>query len=439
MVTFAALIIAGMLLLKLPRATVGDGISWLDALFTSTSAVCVTGLVVVDTETAFSATGHWILLVLIQLGGLGVMTLTTFLAQLFGGVSLRSRVLVQDLISEENLGRIGRTLPLVLGMVILFEVAGAVALHACIGDVPAERGGTLFSAVFHSISAFCNAGFSNWSGGLYDPLVRGNTAVQSIVMVLIVAGGMGFPVVYATTAWLWRRVVRIFARRSRRPVLSLHARLAWMTTAALVVIGAAGIGLAEYVFADNPHDTPPVVASLFHSVTARTAGFNISPVEAMTPAAVSMIVLLMFVGGCPGSTAGGAKTTAFAIALLNVRRILLGRRDVEVFGRRVPEEVVSRALAVMFLSMAWIGVAGTVLALLHPDLPLSDLVFETVSALSTVGLSRGVTAQLGPGAKVLIILTMFAGRIGVLYFIFAFAGRREPAPYRVPEEAILVT
>ncbi|MBE2214701.1 MAG: ATPase, partial [Opitutaceae bacterium] len=216
-VTFGVMIVIGTALLKMPRATV-DSISWLDAFFTSTSAVCVTGLNVVDTEATFTRTGQVIILVLIQVGGLGVMTLTTFLAAIFGSISLRGRVLLQDLLSEDNLGRISRTLPLMFLMTFTFEAAGAWALHDAMAGCADPRGGGWFPAVFHSISAFCNAGFSVWSGGLYDPVVRGNSAVQSIVMILIVVGGLGFPVMYATAAWIGGRVARAAGRRRRRAV-----------------------------------------------------------------------------------------------------------------------------------------------------------------------------------------------------------------------------
>jgi Trk-type K+ transport system membrane component len=438
MITFGALIIAGTLMLLTPRATTA-GISVLDAGFTAISAVCVTGLTVVDTETAITPFGKVILLCLFQAGGLGVMTLTTFLAQAFGGVSLRGRVLLQDLISEENVGHIGRMLLWIVGITLTTEAIGAWWLFTALEPTADVRGSHVFVAVFHSVSAFCNAGFSTWSGGLYDPVVRTNTGVQVVIMLLIVAGGMGFPVLVATFRWLRARVAHRWLGAGRKPRLSVHARLAWITTGALILGGALLIGVAEYVAGDQVHHTPAVVASLFHSITARTAGFNIAPVEAMTPAAISVIILLMFIGGCPAGTAGGVRTTAFAVALLNVRRIVLGRRDVEAFGRRIPEEVVSRAMAVMILSIGWLGAGTTLLALFEPHVPLSSLVFEMVSALSTVGLTRGVTPELGTAGKLVIMLTMFAGRIGLLYFVFAFLGRPKPPPFRVPEENVYVT
>lgn len=437
MSTFGALIVLGTLLLKMPRATV-HGISWLDAFFTSTSAVCVTGLTVVDTEVTFTPTGHVILLLLIQVGGLGVMTLTTFLAAIFGGLSLRGRVLLQDLLSEDNLGRIGRTLPLVFVMTFAFEAAGAIALHQALAGTPDPRGSGWFPAIFHSVSAFCNAGFSTWSGGLYDPVVRGNTAVQSIIMVLVVAGGLGFPVVYATTVWMGGRLARAVGQRQRRPVLTLHARVAWSTTGILAAGGALGLWLTEAGHAAPGAANPPWMIALFNSITARTAGFNIEPMESLRPASALLLVFLMFIGGSPGSTAGGVKTTVFAVALLNARRIILGRTDVEVFRRRVPEDTVARALAVVFLALVWVLFGTVALAVLEPDLLLGDLLFETVSALSTVGLTRGVTPQLGPAAKLLVILTMFAGRVSVLYFVLAFIRRRDSNPYRLPEEHVLV-
>ena len=437
MVTFGAMILCGALLLKMPRATVA-GISWLDAFFTSTSAVCVTGLSVVDVEATFTRTGEVIILLLIQIGGLGVMTLTTFLAAIFGSISLRGRVLLQDLLSEDNIGRIGRTLPLLLFMTFAFEAAGAVALHQALASVEDPRGLGWFPAVFHSISAFCNAGFSIWSGGLYDPVVRGNIEVQSIIMVLVVAGGLGFPVVYATTGWLAGRAARALGRRQRRVTLSLHARIAWTTTIGLIVLGAAGLWLTEMGASGGGDPVGAVMLGVFNSITARTAGFNIGPIEALTPASVLLLTVLMFIGGSPGSTAGGVKTTVFAVAVLNARRIILGRTDVEAFGRRLSEDVVARALAVMLLAVAWIFAASVVLAAVQPSIALGDLVFEVVSAVSTVGLTRGATPQLGAAGKLLIMLTMFAGRIGVLYFVLAFIRRRDPVPYRFPEENVLV-
>ena len=438
MVTFGAMILVGTVLLKMPRATFA-GISWLDAFFTSTSAVCVTGLSVVDVETTFTPTGRVILLLLIQVGGLGVMTLTTFLAAMFGSMSLRGRVLLQDLINEDNLGRIGRTLPLILLMTFAFEAVGAVALHQALAHVDDPRAGGWFPAVFHSVSAFCNAGFSVWSGGLFDPVVRGNEAVQVIIMSLVFAGGLGFPVFYATTIWLGARTARGMGWRRRRTVLSLHARLAWVTSLGLVGAGAIGFWLAEYGRGDVDQGGNTVVAALFHSVASRTAGFNISPVEALSPASVLVLIILMFVGGCPGSTAGGVKTTAFAVALLNARRIVTGRPDAEVFGRRLSEETISRALAIMVLAVAFITLVSVLVAVAEPRFALSDIVFETVSAASTVGMSRGIVPQFGPVGKLLLILAMFVGRIGVLYVFFAFVRRRETgAPFRLPEENVIV-
>lgn len=436
-VTFGALIVVGTLLLKMPSATV-HGISWLDALFTSTSAVCVTGLNVVDVELTFTPTGQTILLLLIQVGGLGVMTLTTFLAAIFGSISLRGRVLLQDLLSEENLGRIGRTLPLLLAMTFVVEAAGAFALHAALDGLPDARARGWFPAVFHSVSAFCNAGFSIWSGGLYDPVVRGNESVQAVIMALIIIGGLGFPVVFATSTWLGGSLTRLVRRRQRRAVLSLHARIAWTTTIILIVGGMLGLMLTEHGRDSAAGGNAPAMLALFNSVTARTAGFNIGPIEALSPASVLLLIFLMFVGGSPGSTAGGVKTTVFAVVVLNARRIVLGRPDVEAFRRRLSEDTVARSVAVVSVAVIWILVASVLLSVLHPGRHLSDLVFEVVSAVSTVGLSRGITPQLDAAGKLLIVLTMFAGRIGVLFFVLAFTRRRDPAPLRLPEENVLV-
>jgi potassium uptake TrkH family protein len=437
-VTFGAMIGIGTLLLKMPRATLHD-LSWLDAFFTSTSAVCVTGLNVVDTETTFTTTGQVIILLLIQVGGLGVMTLTTFLAAIFGSISLRGRVLLQDLLSEDNLGRIGRTLPLMFLMTIAFEAAGAWALHEAMAGCGDPRGSSWFAAVFHSISAFCNAGFSIWSGGLYDPVVRGNAAVQSIIMTLIVAGGLGFPVVYATGAWIGGRAARVVGRRKRRVVLTLHARLAWLTTLILIVGGALGLWLTQAGHPRQDETTARWMEALFNSITARTAGFNVGPIEALTPASAVLMLFLMFIGGSPGGTAGGVRTTVLAVALLNARRIILGHDDVVAFRRRISEDLVARSLAVIFLALTWVFFATIVLALVQPAIVFGDLLFEVVSAVSTVGLTRAVTPQLNVVGKLIIILTMFVGRISVLYCVLVFIRRRESPPYRLPAENVIVS
>lgn len=437
--SFALLIGFGTLLLKTPQAT-REGISFVDACFTSTSAVCVTGLIPVDMEQTFTRQGQWILLGLIQIGGLGVMTITYFFAYFFaGGVSLRNRVALQDLLCEENLGHIGTVLGVIVGFTLLTEIAGAVAINTFLGEAfnGDER---LFFSLFHSVSAFCNAGFSTLSNGLADPSLAGSQGVFSVIMILIVGGGIGFPVVKNLWIASLARTAMFFGFRTAMPPrLTANSRMVLVTTLILLLGGAATIWLTEFTLGAGRSNGPEWFTALFHSVTARTAGFNITPVGELLPATSAIIMFLMFVGGSPSSTAGGIKTTTLAVAFLSLRRVLLGRNDVEAFGRRLGDEIINRALAVLLLAVGFITVVSTALCALHPELPAENLVFEAVSAVGTVGLTRGVTPELGEPAKWVLIAAMFVGRIGVLLFALSFIPRRPSPGYRLPETSVVIT
>ncbi len=438
--SFALLIGLGALLLKTPQATTG-GIGWIDAVFTSTSAVCVTGLITVDTATAFTRQGQWIILGLIQVGGLGVMTITYFFAYFFaGGVTLRSRIALQDLLSEENLGHIGTVLGVIVGFTLLIELAGAIALHTALvaGGMPAD--GLVFFSIFHSVSAFCNAGFSTLGAGLADPSLEGRVGFFSVIMLLIVLGGIGFPVMKNVWIVLGARLRRALGLRAAMPPrLTANSRIVLATTGILLAGGTAVIWLTEFVFGEGAANGPSLFTALFHSVTARTAGFNITPVEGLLPATAAFMMFLMFVGGSPSSTAGGIKTTTLAVAALALRRVLLGRVDIEAYGRRLAEDVANRALAIILLAVGFITIITIALCALHPELSPADLTFEAVSAVGTVGLSRGVTGQLGDAAKLVLVAGMFIGRIGVLLFLLSFIRRRAPAGYRLPETSVVLT
>lgn len=428
--TFGLLIILGMFLLKVPNATT-EGISWLDALFTSTSAVCVTGLIVVDTATAFTPLGQGIILLLIQLGAFGIVTLTFFLAIISGqGFSVSSRVFLRDLLSVDNMRNLSATIATIIGLTLLFELVGAVLLYWLWSGDFAAGGEAWWIAIFHSISAFCNAGFSIFTNGLADPRAVDARGAQAVILGLIVLGGIGFPVLLE----IGQRLPELLPWRKRPCVafFSLHTRLVLILTGlfilggALLLLGGSG-GTGSYWEA------------LFNSITARTAGFNISDMAGLSAASTAIIMLLMFIGGSPGGIAGGIKTTTFAIAVLNLRRILLNRRDVQMFGRRVADEVSNRAFAVVLLSIIWIFTATAVLLYLQPEFALIDTLFEVVSAFSTVGLSRGLTSELSEPAKCVITLTMLVGRIGVLNFFFSLvSASRTHSHVRYPQERIII-
>ena len=437
--TFALAILGGMLMLKTPNATTG-GISWLDALFTSTSAVCVTGLAVVDTEHALTPQGQVILLLLIQVGGLGIMTLTYFMALVVGqGISLRDRARISELFSDDNLGAMGQLIGKVVLITLLIEAAGAMFLHMAWAANPPREGTLLWDAVFHSVSAFCNAGFSNFSAGLADPTVAGNRATQVVIMVLIIAGGIGFAVIidlprlilHGGTTVLKKLMPRSrrIARWSLRYRVRLHVRLVLKVTFWLIVLGAAAFFVAE----GWTWSTDRAWEAVFNSVTARTAGFNITDFSTYGFAAVVVMCVLMFIGGSPGGTAGGIKTTTFAIALGELWRIVRGHQSVHMHRRRIARDVVERSTATIVLSGIWVTISILLVSWGNPEADPSDVVFECFSAFGTVGLSRAFTMELAPFSKAVIIASMFAGRVGVLTLVFTLAGQAPSRRYELPD------
>ncbi len=438
--SFGLLIALGTLLLKTPQAT-HSHLGWIDAFFISTSAVCVTGLSPIDIATTLSPLGHWILLGLIQVGGLGMMTLTYFFAYFAaGGLSLRNRIGLQDLLSEENLGHIGTVLGLIVGFTIGMEIVGAFLIHATLVQAVNPPENLLFFSLFHSVSAFCNAGFSTLSAGLADPRISHQTGFLSLIMALIVIGGLGFPVVKNFWEFLTsflRQKLRL--KDSRPPRLSANSRLVLITTALLIVLGALLIWITEYAVGSGPSAGNTLFNALFHSITARTAGFNITPMSGLMPATAAIMMLLMFVGGSPSSTAGGIKTSTLAVAVLALRRVVLGRSDIEAFGRRFSQDLANRALSIVLVAAFFLGGVTISLCLLHPEIPLGDLLFESVSAISTVGLSRDVTPQLCPAAKLILTFAMLIGRVGVLTFVISLLPKRTRPAYRYPETNIILS
>jgi len=440
MVSFALVILVGTLLLKTPQAGTSAGLPWVDAVFTATSAVCVSGLLTVDLPTTFSRHGQWIILGLIQVGGLGVMTLTCFFAHFFaGGVSLRSRIAMQDLLSEENLGQIGTLLGVIVGFTLLMELGGAFLIHLSLQSSGLPADDLVFFSLFHSVSAFCNAGYSTLSAGLSDARVSDRTGFISVVMVLIVIGGIGFPVLKNFWLTLMAHLGRMLHLRvAMPPRLSANSQIVLLTTAALIVGGTFAIWLTEFAVGYGERVGPSWYTALFHSIAARTAGFNLTSTERLMPATAAILMALMFVGGSPASTAGGIKVSTLAIAVLSLRRILSGRTDLEAFGRRLDPRIADRALAIIILSMTFITLVAVILIALHPELPPFDLAFEAVGAVSTAGMTRGITTQLGVHAKIVLIVAMFVGRIGVLLCVLSLIPRRKSPGYRLPETTIVL-
>jgi Trk-type K+ transport system membrane component len=441
--SFLALVLIGTLLLKMPLCTIpGQTCSWLDALFTSTSAVCVTGLTVQNPAIFFTTTGQMVILLLIQVGGLGIMTLTFFAAVvLFEGLSLHDRLLLGKMIQENRLARIGQTLKFIVGLTLVCEGVGAVILFFSMEGVP-EVSTRLYHAIFHAVSAFCNAGFSTLPDNLASGVVRGNRVWQIVIMALIVIGGLGTLANEDLSSWAVAKIKRHFKKEGPRPRLRVHTRLVLVTTAALILLGAAAVLGAEFHLWQGPENGGRVLTAFFHSITARTAGFNSVPMSQIGPLTVQVLMILMVIGGSPGGTAGGLRTTVAAVGLAHLwQQLRMGPRGMVFFNRSIPAETGSRALGLIFLTGIWLTCNFIILEILQSGSGVSEttLLFELISAFATVGLSLDLTPTLTAGAKSLLIVNMFVGRIGLLTVMATLIKQdRRPASGK-PQEEILLT
>jgi len=431
--SFLVVIAAGTGLFLLPRATVA-GISPVDALFMATSAACVTGLATVDPAATFTPLGRLVLLGLMQAGGLGIMFLTTFFSLFFAPAgSLRQTASIQALLGEDSLGRVKRTAAAVALTVLGVEALGALALYQLLPAGAVGEGGRVFTAVFHAVSAFCNAGFALWTDNLAHPALRLHAPTLGVVMVLVTVGGIGFPVLVNLA-----RAVR-HGGRGPSARLTLHTRLVLVTSPALVVLGTVGLlALARGPAFQGMTPGERLLTALFHSVSARTAGFNTVDVAGWGPAALFLVCFLMWVGASPASTGGGVKTTTVALALLNIRAIATGGHKVNLFRREVAPLAVDRAFSTVVLSL-FVGSTLLFLLLVTEEAPFLPLLFETVSALGTVGLSTGITPSLSVPGKLLVVVLMLVGRVGLLGTALALVRTRRREPFDYSDEDVLVT
>jgi trk system potassium uptake protein len=427
---FLTAIAVGTLVLMLPSSAAdGVGASWRVALFTATSAVCVTGLVVVDTGTYWSPQGQWIVLALFQVGGFGIMTSATLLGLLVNRqLRLRSRLLLQAETHALALGDVKSVARLVLAVTLAMEAAVALllALRFALGHgMPWAE--ALWHGLFHSVSAFNNAGFSTWEDSV--SAFATDAWVLLPLAAAIMVGGLGFPVLHE----LWSGL------RTRR-VLSIHAALTLWGTAGLVLGGAALLLLVEWNNDATLGALAPshrLLAALFSSVSARTAGFNAIDIGALTVESLNLHYLLMFIGGGSAGTAGGVKVTTFFVLLLIVWSEVRGHPDVEFKGRRISSPVQRQALAILVLSAGAIVLATLVLVPMT-TLPYHKVLFEVISAFATVGLSTGITADLPPQGQLVLVVLMFTGRVGVVTLAAAMAVSTARRAYRLPEEKPIV-
>ena len=435
--SFLAAILMGALLLSLPFATrSGKGMPLIDSLFTATSATCVTGLIVKDTGTYFSGFGRAVILVLVQMGGLGIMTFSTFFAILLGRkLTIRDDLVIQRTMVQNKVQNLATLLKYILFLTLGVELLGAVSLAFRWSRITDWSFGELFvNSVFHSVSAFCNAGFSIFSGSFTSFL--GDSYINLIMISLIIIGGIGFIVVLELLRLMRRRTVQR---------MSIQTKVAITVSLSLIIIGAL---LFFFVEKNNTmaglSAKERVLGSFFQSVTARTAGFNTLNIRNLAAPTLVFFVFLMFVGASPGSTGGGVKTCTFGVALAALYSMLRNRDRVSVFKRTIPKEVVRKSLVVLFLAVLWIFVAVILLTLVeYKKAPALDnfflrILFEVTSAFGTVGLSAGITPILSTAGKFIVIFTMFAGRIGPLTLALAIALQKGKVVYTYPEERIMI-
>lgn len=433
-ITFAGLILGGGLILRLPICSAADQVGFLDCLFTATSAVCVTGLTSVDTGTRWTTTGHVVILLLIQLGGLGIMTFAAAAFQFLGQrLSVTSDDALQGSFFHAEGGDSEAPFWRLVKFTFLIEAGGALLIYIGLRR-GGEVGATPFEAVFLSISAFCNAGFATYSSNAVA--LRDQPLAASTIMALIVVGGIGYSVMFEVVD----RIRAAVLRRRHQPLLwTLNARVVILVSLVLIFGGGAAMALAGMTGSETTWASA-LFHALFQSVSARTAGFNTIDCEALPLASIMILIALMFIGGSPGSCAGGIKTTSFAVGVASAINGATGGEELTLFGRRIPADVVQRTGLVIGLAALWQTAGVLVLALTEKvggHVRLEHLIFEQVSAFNTVGLSLNFSPQLSPLGKLWIILSMFAGRVGPLTIGLAVLKRRH-TPYRFPFESVMI-
>lgn len=446
--SFLFIILVGTFLLLLPNAHTYH-LDFIDAFFTSTSAVCITGLTVVDTSTAFTFTGLIILVSLIQIGGIGVMTFTSFFAMsFFSQVSFRDQLSLKNILNENSLSNIFRTLFYIILTTFLIEGFGAYVIYNQIQDIPQHiLPDKLFFSIFHAVSSFCNAGFSTLPGNLYNPAVRNLYGFQSWIACLVILGGIGFPILFNFGKLFIHYFHNALSRLKGNPIahygqfhiISLTTRIVLPITLILIIGGTFA-----FLFLENHHilqDVPlsgKIALAFMNAVTPRTAGFNNVEMTSLLPSTLFLILLLMWIGASPMSTGGGIKTTTFVVAFKNIVSIIREKKTVEIARRTISPTSIRRANAIILLSLLWIGGATLLLLITNPQAPFLQALFEVVSALSTVGLSLGLTPELNISGKIIISITMFAGRVGILTLLTGMIRQQPTQPYQYPEENVIL-
>ncbi len=441
--SFALLVLMGAGLLMLPRATTTP-ISFVDALFTSVSAVCVTGLATVDIATAFTPLGKVIIGLLIQIGGLGIMTFTSFFGLFFAGKHLsQNKLFIKDLIDpEKGVSQIFKTLWYIILVTFSVELIGAYGIFL---SIDGQSWDDAAFALFHAVSAFCNAGISTVENGLFNVNYSQNYALQMIVAVLVIVGGLGFPIIFNLMRMLLHALRNVFRRLfglKKQPLYIPHLMtsntlIVIVVTSILLIGGMVIFYMTEYYnLLEGRSAWGKLATAFFMSVTPRTAGFHTFDLAQLMPITILWMMLLMWIGGSPMSTAGGVKTTTIGIAFLNIWHTLRGRDHIEVHNRRIADTTVHKAFLIIFMSLFMIVVGVLTLSYLEPTVPFNKLLLEVFAAVSTSGMSMDLTPTLSRASHIVLLVLMFVGRVGLISVLGCFVKPRRYLNYQYPTESI---
>lgn len=437
--SFVLLILVGTIFLMLPEMTVAKkSMPFVDALFTSTSATCVTGLIVVDTATYFTLKGQIVIMLLIQGGGIGIITFAVFLGLLVrSGMNLRNQLAIKEFVLADTLNAATQLLKKVVGFTLTIELLGAFVIFFLWGkSVPFHSiYEKIFFSIFHSISAFCNAGFSVFTDGLFNNQIKNLYLVHFVIATLIFLGSLGFPAIHDLTS------IERLRDRMKYPwkKWTLNTRIVVYMSFALVIIGAVIFYLLEQHHSlEGKTVSAQIITALFQSITTRTAGFNTVNIGTLASPIILLFIFLMFVGASPASTGGGIKTTTFFVILTSVFSVIKGKKGLSISSYRVSEDLQKRAFSVLVFASLFILVSIFLLSITDQGKPVIQIIFEEVSAFCTVGLSMGITSSLSQAGKIIISISMLVGRVGILTFAFALSRMVESVNYSYPRANIML-
>ncbi|WP_295730989.1 TrkH family potassium uptake protein [uncultured Muribaculum sp.] len=446
--SFLVFIFIGSFLLMMPRCTLHP-IGYVDSLFVATSAVCITGLTTIDVASTFTPLGLLVLGLLIQIGGLGVMTFTSFFALFFSGnTSVYNQLMIKDMVYSRNINSLLPTLLYILGFSITVEAVGAagvwLSIHGSVGLTLDEE---IVFSIFHSLSAFCNAGFSNMPGGLSNArLMNSDQSVYIVISLIVIAGSIGFPILVNFRDIAINTMRRIWSKFNRKParvrnvhICNLNTKVALYTTTAVFIISVILFWLLErHNTLDGMSAWVQWVQAVFNSTTPRSSGFTSVNPAMFLDVTLVVVMFQMWIGGAAQSTAGGVKVNTLAAILLNLKTIVLGRTRVTAFHRQIATASIKRANAVVTISVMSLFMIVVAMLVLEPDLPARAVIFECVSGLFTVGSSLGITGELHTGSKILLCMAMFLGRVGIISLLVGITGDRRDRPVGYPEENLII-